>query len=156
MVPDLTKEIEEAIRDAPPVQKAGDIYTLGTFERALRNLQHLFYGEHRAEPSQEELRRAVQTVREAFGKRAFLHTPEGDLEGILQPSGHLGVYFVHYEGLGAARHLFSQEHLKLERREPVYYFSAATVGCCFPLYGGENCAAINYLRKAGVKTLPRE
>lgn len=151
MVPDLTKEIEEAIRDAPPVQKAGDIYTLGTFERALRNLQHPFYSEHRAEPSQEELRRAVQTIREAFGKRAFLHTPERDLEGILQPSGYLGVYFTHYRGSRAAKYLFSQEDLKLERKEPVYEFSTASLGNCFLLYGLENIAAKYSLRKARVK-----
>ncbi len=138
--------IEETIRNAPPVQKAGDIFTLGSFERAIQglerstrkwDLQHPRSGDYsprpvleelrqaafgtyggafeRAilnispenpeddlpEPPQEVLRQAVQNVRKAFGKRAFLHTPEGTLEGTLRPTGWLGVYFTHYEGLRA-------------------------------------------------------
>ena len=149
---DLIRKVGDAIKNAPPTQRKGDIYTLGTFERAIRYLQRGSFS-HRPEPepSQEELRQAVQTVREAFGKRAHLHTPEGNLEGILQPSGGLGVYFTYYAGSRAARYLFSQEHLKLEKREPVYQFSAASLGGCFPVYGIiENLVAKYSLWKAGV------
>ena len=114
------------------------------------NLQHPFSSDYIPEPPQEELRRAVQSVRETFGKRAFLLTPEGNLEGILQPSQDIGVYFTHYEGSRAARHLFSSEYLKLERREPVYEFSAASLGGCFPLYGVENIAARYSLWRASI------
>ncbi|MDO8656387.1 MAG: hypothetical protein Q7K45_04055 [Nanoarchaeota archaeon] len=148
---DLIHRVGEMIKNTPPAQKAGDIYTLGTFERAMRNLQHPFSGDYLPEPSQEELRQAVKTVQEAFGKRAFLITPEGNLEGIVQPSGDVGVYFTHYEGSRAARHLFSHEHLKVEQREPVYEFSAASLGGCFPLYGVENLSAKYSLWKVGVE-----
>ena len=150
---DLIHRVGESIKNAPPAQKRGDIYTLGTFERAMRNLQHPFSGKYIPEPSQQELRQAVKTVQEAFGKRAFLITPEGSLEGIIQPSGDVGVYFTHYEWSRAARHLCSHEHLKLERREPVYEFSAASLGGCFPLYGAENLSAKYFLWKAGVKSI---
>ncbi len=153
---DLARKIEELSKNAPPVPKKGDIYTLGTFERAMRNLQHPFSGEHIPEPSQEELRQAVQTVQEAYGKRAVLHTPEGDLEGILQPSEYLGIYFIHYEGSQPARHLFSQEQLKLERKEPRYEFSASALGGCFPCYGLEKLQARYQLWRAGVKPFTAE
>lgn len=149
-------QIGKLIQHAPPVPRRGDIYTLGTLERAMQNLQHPFSGNYLPEPSQEELRQAVQTVKEAFGKRSFLRTPEGHLEGILQPSGDLGVYFTHYEGSRAARHLFSHEHLKVEQREPMYKFSATSLGGCFPLYGVENIAAKYSLWKAGVKPIKED
>lgn len=149
---EFIRRVEEAIRNAPPVPKRGDIYTLGTFERAMRYLQRgPFPHEREPEPSQKELRQAVQTVSEAFGRRILLRTPEGNLEGILRPSGGLGVYFTHYEGSQPARHLFSHEYLKLERKEPKYEFSAAGLGGCFPLYGVENIAAKYSLWRAGVR-----
>lgn len=149
---DLAARIQELSKNAPPVPKAGDIYTLGTLERAMQNLQRPFSSDYISEPSQEELRQAVHTVREAFGKRAFLHTPEGNLEGILQPSGDIGIYFTHYEGSQPARHLFSQEYLKLVAKdEHRYKFSAISLGGCFPLYGVENITAKYSLWKAGIK-----
>lgn len=150
---ELIRRVGEAIKNAPPAQKRGDIYTLGTLERSMRYLQQgPFSHEREAEPSQEELRQAVQMVQDAFGKRAFLLTPEGNLEGIVQPSGDLGVYFTHYEGQRAARHLFSQEYLKLVAKDAlVYEFSAASLGGCFLLYGLENIAAKYSLWRVGVK-----
>jgi len=152
---DFIRRVEEAIKKVPSAQqKKGDIYTLGTFERAMQGLRHgPFFHNPEPEPSPEELRQAIQTVREAFGKMAFLLTPEGNLEGILRPSEYLGVYFTHYVGSRTARHLFSEEYLKLERREPVYEFSTASLGGCFPLYGVENLAARYSLWKAGVHPL---
>lgn len=150
---ELIRRVGEAIKNAPPVQKAGDIYTLGTLERSMRYLQRgPFSHDREPEPSQEELRQAVQTVQEAYGKRILLRTPEGSLEGILRPSSGLGVYFTHYEGLQPARHLFSQEYLKLVTKdEHRYEFSAISLGGCFPLYGLENIAAKYSLWKAGVR-----
>lgn len=73
---DLIRIVGEAIKNALPVRKKGDIYTLGTLERTMQNLRHPFSGEYLPEPSPEELRQAIQNVRDAFGKIACLHTPE--------------------------------------------------------------------------------
>lgn len=149
---DLIRRVGEAIKNAPPAQKKGDIYTLGTLERSMRYLQRgPFSHDCEPEPSPEELRKAVQTVQEAYEKRIMLCTPEGSLEGILRTSGGLGVYFTHYEGSQPARHLFSHEDLKLEKKSPVYEFSAASLGGCFLLYGLENIAAKYSLWRVGVK-----
>ncbi len=153
----MSDKIEERIErllislkiDSPTTVQDG-IYTLGTLERALRFLQAPLTSTPEPEPSQEELLLAINNVAAAYGKRIILHTPQGELEGMLEPTEGLGVQFIHYCGEITAKHYYSQEDLRLKQTNPVPLFSTHRDVGCFPLYKENDERVRERLAKVGI------
>ncbi len=138
--------------------KPGDILSLRCFVISMRNLQHPFSETPEPYPTQEFLRQAWKDVSQAYGKRTIIHTPEGNLEGILEPVREIpigGIHFTHYQGSQPATHLYSPEDLELQKSpqesSQAYEFLVEKVAGCMPLYGWESLEARFMLWKAGVK-----
>lgn len=137
--------------------KLGDILSLRCFQISFRNLRRPFSESPKPYPTQEFLRQAWKEVSQAYRKRTILHTPEGDLEGILDPFELPvgGIHFTHYEGSQPATRLYSPEDLELQKppqeSSPTYEFSVDKITGCVPLYGWESLEARFMLWKAGVK-----
>ncbi len=147
-IKERVEQLMESLRKEPPITMQDQIYTLGTLERALRYLRAPLTS--MPEPSQEELRKAINNVAAAYSKRIILHTPQGKLEGMLEPTGWLGVQFIHYCGGRPAKHYYSQEDLRLEQTNPVPLFSTLRDVGCFPLYKENDERARERLARAGI------
>ncbi len=132
----------------------GNAISLRCFEISYRNLRRPFSESPEPYPTQEFMRQAWKDVSQAYGKRTVLHTPEGNLEGIIEPVREIligGIHFTHYQGSQPATHLYSPEDLELQKKAPVHEFLIEKVAGCMPLYGLESLEARFRLWKAGVK-----